>query len=363
MKLLLNILLKKKIIFLTRYPSTQDLNDGYFQRVEKIDKVFSNRFRIYFNITQKKSSQLVSWINKDCVQFNLCSRNRMHVLLAQIISIMSGVIYTHSVLRLDTKLARLAYKITKKSVFDIHGVVPEEFEYNNDENGKLIFDEVEAFAVKNSFAIIGVTMNMMEHLKAKHAALYHKQKLYVIPILQKLRSNLSKKFQSQKPTIIYAGGTHKWQQIDKMLNFVYINSSKYNFIFLVTDISFISNRYSKISNGSVFPGMLKCVGPGEVITYYNQAQFGLVLREDIIVNRVSCPTKLVEYMINGLVPIVDSPNIGDFMHLGYQHIKYEDNIDLSTVNVDEICKKNLDIVEKMHQDFHVSLKKLKHDLE
>ena len=37
-------------------------------------------------------------------------------------------------------------------------------------------------------------------------------------------------------------------------------------------------------------------------------------REEILVNAVACPTKLVEYMYWGVVPVVITPNIGDFMN-------------------------------------------------
>ena len=53
---------------------------------------------------------------------------------------------------------------------------------------------------------------------------------------------------------------------------------------------------------------------------YQKYDFGLVLRDDTTVNRVACPTKLYEYMSIGLIPIVRTPALGDFLELNYAYI-------------------------------------------
>src|SRR5690606_6210947 len=66
------------------------------------------------------------------------------------------------------------------------------------------------------------------------------------------------------------------------------------------------------------------VTPDELGDYYRQAHYGFILRDDITVNRVACPTKMVEYLFYGITPIVKSPSIGDFPERGYEYIEYSD---------------------------------------
>ncbi|MBN2460919.1 MAG: hypothetical protein JXB60_04875 [Candidatus Cloacimonetes bacterium] len=49
----------------------------------------------------------------------------------------------------------------------------------------------------------------------------------------------------------------------------------------------------------------------EVNHYLNGADFGLLFREDRILNNVASPTKFAEYMLAGL-PVIISPRIGDY---------------------------------------------------
>lgn len=57
---------------------------------------------------------------------------------------------------------------------------------------------------------------------------------------------------------------------------------------------------------------------------YLRSDLGFVLRDDVAVNRVSCPTKLSEYLWFGVVPVVKSPAIGDFERLGFEYVKAEE---------------------------------------
>ena len=58
----------------------------------------------------------------------------------------------------------------------------------------------------------------------------------------------------------------------------------------------------------------------ELANYYKKAHYGFVLRDDIPVNNVACPTKLVEYMNYGIIPIVLSDEIGDFKDIGFENL-------------------------------------------
>jgi len=92
----------------------------------------------------------------------------------------------------------------------------------------------------------------------------------------------------------------------------------------------------------------------DLVAEYQKHDFGLVLRDDTPVNRVACPTKLYEYMTIGLVPIVRSPALGDFLDFNYAYVTEEEFLEgffpdrLSRVMM---ARKNLSAVRAMRKIF------------
>ncbi|MNL07568.1 hypothetical protein D3C87_1282490 [compost metagenome] len=79
--------------------------------------------------------------------------------------------------------------------------------------------------------------------------------------------------------------------------------------------------------------LIDSVTPNELDKYYKKAHYGFVLRDDVDVNNVACPTKIIEYLAYGMTCITLSNKIGDFYELGFEFI----NIDkLKTEKLKEI---------------------------
>jgi hypothetical protein len=64
--------------------------------------------------------------------------------------------------------------------------------------------------------------------------------------------------------------------------------------------------------------------PEEMEEEYKLCHYGLLLRDDTAVNRVSFPTKLMEYVHNGVVPVMKSVNVGDFRATGLGYVSADD---------------------------------------
>ena len=108
--------------------------------------------------------------------------------------------------------------------------------------------------------------------------------------------------------VIYAGGTQAWQNIDKMVEAA-AAQPQLRYTFLTGDVKGFE---AKLLDGAVRHFTCKAVSPAAVKEFYLTHNYGFVLRDEILVNSVACPTKLVEYMYWGVVPILITPNIGDF---------------------------------------------------
>jgi len=70
--------------------------------------------------------------------------------------------------------------------------------------------------------------------------------------------------------------------------------------------------------------IIHAVRPEEVIHEIRDCHFGILLRDDIAVNNVACPTKLIEYLSCGVLPVLKTSHIGDFERYGMNYIPLED---------------------------------------
>lgn len=89
---------------------------------------------------------------------------------------------------------------------------------------------------------------------------------------------------------------------------------------------------------------IKSVSPLELESYYKESHYGFILRDDILVNRVACPTKLIEYLGYGINPIILSEKIGDFEDFGYEHIRLDQ---FNTALKAKKSTKNIDIFNQI----------------
>jgi len=217
-----------------------------------------------------------------------------------------------------------------KIVLDIHGVVvEEEFFLGNDKRSKILA-KIEKKLFKISSKLICVS-NKMKYFYLKKYRFVDEKTILNIPIFDAEISyahNNSHELRSKKPlTLIYAGGGHKWQNIDLMVQSITRLMDRFYFIFL-TSPSYLDELKNKIIllNVSMDNIVIDSVDKSRVYDYYSSADLGFILRENMIVNEVSCPTKMIEYISNGLIPVVLQPNIGDFKDLGYSYLLLEDII-------------------------------------
>ncbi|AOB33098.1 hypothetical protein AKI39_23615 [Bordetella sp. H567] len=56
--------------------------------------------------------------------------------------------------------------------------------------------------------------------------------------------------------------------------------------------------------------------PAEVRSVYSKSNYGILCREAHIINKVACPTKLIEYLSFAVLPIMGTPQVGDFTDMG-----------------------------------------------
>jgi len=215
------------------------------------------------------------------------------------------------------------FKIKKPVIADIRGAVVEEFVGNNTFISNFYAKEakkIEKLIFQKANYLFFVSENMREYYKNKY---HFQQQSSVFPTIvdesffyksDEIREEYRKKLKiGNKITYIYVGGANYWQNLDKiLLRFNEINIKKpgeYFFIILTTDIDWVNNFCIKnsIKTDNMY---INQIPYNEVGKYLNASDFGIIIRENNIINYVASPTKVNEYLACGLKIINDLDQIG-----------------------------------------------------
>ncbi|MXS70332.1 glycosyl transferase family 1 [Flavobacteriaceae bacterium W22] len=333
------------ILFLSKYPEKEeDFRDGLFQRVVHVDSLFSDKKKVYLVASPyryfKKTYAIDKIENRIIIKYNLF----IHFFLILSIYKKSKIIYIHSIHNLLYQFIFLLF-FSKKVVLDLHGLVPEEFALEKDFKREFIFNKVEKIVYKKLDVVIGVTNNMINHYKRKYPN--YNPEYIVYPILpNNLESTVQEKYYTKESTnnkvqFIYSGNLQAWQNIDLMLDCIKNigENDRYFFQILTGEVDKMKKKF-KEKNIKLDNVDIRGVKTNELAEYYEKAHYGFVLRDDISVNNVACPTKLVEYMNYGIIPIVLSSKIGDFERMKYDYVSLE-NLNMTLLPRKSLHNENL----------------------
>lgn len=207
-----------------------------------------------------------------------------------------------------------------KIIFDMRGILPEEFKFRaNTMKYKLyskIFSFLEKYFVKKSDLIVVVSNNFKNYIKEKYDFIKDSQ-IQNIPTFScksDLVNNSFKdqyKFNTKDKVFVYSGSMEKWQKFDKIVCLfkrinIHIPESK---LMVFTHQREIADEIlSEKLNAENY--RVDFVDNKHLNAYLRSCDFGLLLREKHIVNKVSAPIKFNDYLVAEL-PVIISSGIGD----------------------------------------------------
>lgn len=314
------------IVFFGGYPYPERQSDGYFQRIQIVDGLFTDFWRIYVESTELPGRD--RWFDQPAERVLVLRvlggpwRKVLVRTLAVLAVLRCRRIYFHSVLRMrDQRFGQLLRLPWLIRAIDIHGVVPEEFRFHNDFYSATLYDREERLAVGHADLTIVVSEAMHGYLRQKYPDTL-KARVAIFPMFPALAADADPHpYRDGRPTVVYAGGLHRWQQVPKMIDAIERTADR-------CDHRFYTGRPEEV-RALLSPALRERVvvggkGHAELMDLYRECHFGFLLREDVVVNHVACPTKAVEYFAKGIVPIVDTENIGDFKALGMQFLSLAD---------------------------------------
>ena len=327
----------KMILFYGLPPQLYGQN-GWIRRIAHIDSIFKEEERIYCypaRYTEKpvtntpfmeKVTEKVSFF--PC-NFHYPLHNELFVSLLK----ECDFLYAHTA---HSAPFLYPYYDSGKIITDLHGLPPEEERMFGYHNRGDFYEAYERVLIEKSHCVIGVTQAMYRHFHQKYCLA--SDRFICLPIMPDIEL-IKREERPEAKRIIYSGGIQAWQQVPKMLDAVKKLSARYEFLFL----SQAENELRELARAEGINSLVRITSckEAELSKYYAWADYGFCLREDSVVNRVSCPTKLMEYAISGIVPIIDSDEIGDFFAMGGLAIKLEE-----ILNGDYFSKERLDAIRQ-----------------
>jgi GT2 family glycosyltransferase len=340
------------IVFFGGYPYPERESDGYFQRIQIVDGLFGDLWRVYVESTELPGRG--RWIDRPAERVLVLRvmggrwRRLMVRALATIAALRCGRVYYHSVLRTyDQRFGRLLRLPWLRKAIDIHGVVPEEFRFHNDFYSASLYDREERLAVRHSDLAIVVSEAMSAYLRQKYRAEL-KARVTTFPMFPPVTPDAGPRpYPGGRPTVVYAGGLHRWQQVPKMIAAIERTYEHCDHRFYTAKPEEVRAMLAPELRDRV---VVESREHAELMGLYRHCHFGFLLREDVVVNHVACPTKAVEYFAKGVVPIVDSENIGDFVALGMRSVPLADFLAgrlPAAAERDEMAQQNLAVYERL----------------
>lgn len=312
-----------EIAFVAPCPRPDLPHEGWMSRIRAIDRQFVGRKRIYLNFSEQHAEvpSRIRWYSAERGEILLKpSAAQSEDLVGKIVQSVRGV-YVHTLHLAEYMVSHLS---SGKIIVDMHGVAPEEEELMGRLHLRDKYEEIERKVLKGAAYCVCVSNAMITHYRNKYP--YLRPSWILIPIVEAYPEGFHferpMRPDEESPKVIYSGGTQAWQNIDGMLKLMERCRQWARFRFLSHDFELIRRKAEAMGLGS-FADFAYC-SKLDLPAAYRAADFGLVLRDDTPINRVSCPTKLIEYLQFGLVPIVRTAMLGDFEELGFVYVKEEE---------------------------------------
>lgn len=341
--------MESKILFLAPYPTPENIKDGMINRVRAIDLFFMDTPRTYLQVSLKRFVKKTQYKdgNAQILELNLLFHlfSILHIIRSH------DYIYSHSIYMLKF-LWLFVCSAKAHLTLDIHGVVPEEEQnFHGNPQAGVYFNFIEKKIFKKLSNAVCVTNSMKKYYEKKYPFYKGKYIIYSIMPTELVEYDLEAynriKTENKQINVIYSGGIQGWQNIDMMMQLIANNqSSRIHYTILTGNIEKFEEKVTqyKIPLENI---TLVSRPPQELWKDYLSADYAFILRDDNIVNRVANPTKLVEYLYYGIVPIVLSPFIGDYYDLGYEFIDVRDFSKDSLVKPRNLNQKNKHIVKTL----------------
>ncbi|ASK62282.1 hypothetical protein CFK37_08970 [Virgibacillus phasianinus] len=221
----------------------------------------------------------------------------------------------------------IASKFAKKNkinlIFDYHGKAPKEkFELGVSKKSpkdiilSVAYKIIEAINIERSNEIVLVSENFRNNLKVKDKAIVLPMvpsEIFIKYKKELVRTSIKSELGISEDSIVfcYLGQAQFYQMAEETVNLYKSIEKKFNKTHLLIITKDPDNFQSITGNHELVNYTIISADHKEVPRYLDISDFGFVLRGPSVLNTVSSPTKVLEYLSMNVVPIM-TQYVGDF---------------------------------------------------
>ena len=342
------------IAIVAPFPTKERIKEGWMSRINAVDAIMEGKRRLYINFAVhhvRGRGDTITQMDDNGWEVCLSPYDIEHQNLVDTIIDSARVVYVHTIHLAEFMQPWLG---SGKIIVDFHGIVPEEEAMLGRPELSAKYEEIEQAVLRKALVCVMVTRSMAKHYRNKYPEISARS--VILPIVESLpifeRQVASIHRQELPVNVVYAGGIQAWQNINRMLDLAISAERFAQFAFMSHDWKSIEDVAKKrnVPQKTSF----KFCAKSDLANEYQRYDFGLVLRDDTPVNHVACPTKLYEYMTIGLIPIVRTPALGDFLELNYSYVtedEFREGFFPDLVSRKMMAMKNLAAVYSMKEMF------------
>ncbi len=350
------------IAIIAPFPTKERVKEGWMSRINAVDGILAGKRRLYINFAEhhvRGRDDRFMEMPDGGWEVCLSPSDIEHRHLVDEIVQAVRLVYVHTI-----HLAEFIQPWfgSGKIVVDFHGIVPEEETMLGRPELSAKYEKIEKEALRKARVCVMVTGSMERHYRDKYPEI--RPRTIILPIVESLtlpERHVGMRDRPEVPvSVVYAGGTQAWQNINGMLDLACVVKDIATFTFLSHDWKLIADtgRKRNVPQKTDF----KFCAKSDLVKEYQKHDFGLVLRDDTPVNRVACPTKLYEYLTIGIIPIVRSPALGDFPDLNYSYVtedEFREGFFPDLLSRKMMARKNLETVSSMREMFANGAEKIR----
>lgn len=243
-------------------------------------------------------------VKKDYIDKTIYRYTNTFDLTLQLIKIKDKKIF--SPVMFTTLYSGLAKILKSKEIYYwVQGAVPEEsFLRHQSKLRRRLLSAIEYAALSVADKNILVSNEMQKYLEKKHNKSYENS--IIVPCVSEFSYD---GFKKEKDSFVYIGGMSAWQRIDLMLQmFNQIMKFKPNaHLYIATLEKEIATQYINEHLDQAYHEHVKLLSisdRSQIAHFLSTKEYGFLIREDIVVNQVSSPIKLAEYLSCGVNVII-----------------------------------------------------------
>jgi glycosyltransferase involved in cell wall biosynthesis len=202
-----------------------------------------------------------------------------------------------------------------KILYDFRGLVAEESAEKSSKLGGVKFkllNYFQKFAYKNADQLRTVSQRFKEFLIEKYGN--QKKEFKVIPCCVPAKQiQLGHFINKRDIRFVYLGSVNEWQKFDETIltyKFISENLSNTSLTVITKDIQ----KASKICDKYQVKAVIKTLPQEQVARELQSFDFGFLIRDDIPMNNVASPVKFLEYLSQGVIPLI-SEGVGDYTEI------------------------------------------------